>query len=53
MVSVAIPRVVLCMKWGKTYSADYVNVLYNAVMKHVTAPVRFVCLTNEPAGFGG
>ena len=58
MVSVAIPRdensgenrVVLCMKWGKTYSADYVNVLYNAVMKNVTTPVRFVCLTNEPAG---
>ena len=57
MVSVAIPRdknrVVLCMKWGKTYSADYVNVLYNAVMKNVTAPVRFVCLTNEPEGLAG
>jgi hypothetical protein len=43
-------RVVLCMKWGKLYSADYVNVLYAAVKRNLTGPFRFVCLTDDPTG---
>lgn len=43
-------RVVICMKWGTLYSADYVNVLYNAVRAHLEGPFRFVCLTDDPEG---
>ncbi len=43
-------RVVICMKWGTLYSADYVNVLYNAVRAHLEGPFRFVCLTDDPRG---
>ncbi len=43
-------RVVLCMKWGTLYSADYVNVLYNACNANITGPFRFVCLTDDRTG---
>jgi len=44
-------RVVLCMKWGDLYSADYVNVLYHAVCANLKGPFRFVCLTDNAEGF--
>ncbi len=44
-------RVVLCMKWGTLYPADYVNVLYRACRRHITGAFRFVCLTDDAAGF--
>lgn len=40
-------RVVLCMKWGTLYPAEYVNVLYRACRAHISGDFRFVCLTNE------
>lgn len=43
-------RVVLCMKWGTLFPAEYVNVLYNACRAHISGDFRFVCLTNEPEG---
>lgn len=43
-------RVVLCMKWGTLYPAEYVNVLYRACRAHITGDFRFVCLTNEAEG---
>lgn len=43
-------RVVLCMKWGTLYPAEYVNVLYQACHAHISGDFRFVCLTNEPQG---
>lgn len=43
-------RVVLCMKWGTLYGAEYANVLYNAVRANLSGPFRFVCLTDDPAG---
>ncbi len=43
-------RVVLCIKWGTLYSAEYVNVLYQACRDHITGDFRFVCLTNEAEG---
>lgn len=43
------PRIVLCMKWGNLYSAEYVNVLYNACKKNISGNFRFVCLTDNPA----
>ena len=47
----ATDRVILCMKWGTLYSADYVNVLYHAVCDHLEKPFRFVCLTDDASGF--
>lgn len=44
-------RVVLCMKWGTLYPADYVNVLYNAARAHIRGAFRFVCLTDDATGF--
>lgn len=44
-------RVVLCMKWGTLYPADYVNVLWNACRKSITGPFRFVCLADDAEGF--
>jgi hypothetical protein len=43
-------RVVLCMKWGTLYPAEYVNVLYSACRKYITGDFQFVCLTNEGEG---
>ena len=41
-------RTIICMKWGTLYSADYVNVLYNAVRANLHCEFRFVCLTDDP-----
>ena len=40
-------RVVICMKWGALYSADYVNVLFNACKANISGDFRFVCLTDH------
>ncbi|WP_050523731.1 hypothetical protein [Pseudorhodobacter wandonensis] len=39
------------MKWGTLYPAEYVNVLYNAVKRHLPGTFRFVCLTDDSSGF--
>lgn len=44
-----VERVVLCMKWGTLYGADYVNVLHNAVRRNLSGSFRFVCLTDDGA----
>lgn len=44
------PKVVLCMKWGTLYPAEYVNVLYRACQRHISGEFRFVCLTAESQG---
>ncbi len=44
-------RIVMCMKWGTLYPSDYVNVLFNACRKTITGRFRFVCLTDDAAGF--
>lgn len=43
-------RVILCMKWGTLYPADYVNVLYTACRRNLTGAFRFLCLTDDAAG---
>lgn len=43
-------RVVLCMKWGTLYPAEYVNVLYRACRANISGQFRFICLTNEGDG---
>ncbi len=44
-------RIVMCMKWGTLYPADYVNVLFHACRSHIPARFRFVCLTDDATGF--
>lgn len=44
-------RIVLCMKWGPVFPADYVNVLYRACRTHLTGGFRFVCLSDDLNGF--
>lgn len=44
------PYIILTMKWGTLYAPDYVNVLFNAFARHLDAPHRFICMTDDPAG---
>jgi hypothetical protein len=43
-------KIVLCMKWGTLYPAEYVNVLYRACKRYISGDFRFVCLTGETQG---
>lgn len=43
-------RVVLCLKWGTLFPADYVNVLFRAVSAQLAPGFRFVCLTDSAKG---
>jgi len=40
----------VCIKWGKAYPAEDVNILYQGVADHVREPFRFICLTDRPDG---
>lgn len=40
----------VCMKWGTLYGPEYVNRLYAMVRAHTSGDMRFVCLTDDPAG---
>lgn len=44
------PVLVLCMKWGTLYGADYVNNLFRGVRRHLARPHRFVCFTDDAGG---
>jgi len=39
-----------CMKWGTLYTAEDVNILYRRVKKNTSAPIRFVCYTENADG---
>ena len=41
---------VICMKWGKKFSSEYVNRLYKMVEKNLTIPYRFICFTDDAQG---
>eukprot|EP01017_Pseudomicrothorax_dubius_P008439 TRINITY_DN12774_c0_g1_i2.p1 TRINITY_DN12774_c0_g1~~TRINITY_DN12774_c0_g1_i2.p1 ORF type:complete len:408 (+),score=85.13 TRINITY_DN12774_c0_g1_i2:137-1360(+) len=43
-----LPINVVCVKWGKRYSATYVNILLAGVARHTTLPFNFYCLTDDP-----
>lgn len=43
-------RIVICVKWGKLFPADYVNVLFRAVSAHLEPGFRFICLTDRTNG---
>lgn len=49
---------VVCVKWGKKYGPDYVNNLYNALMRHQPAApeckiINMLCFTDDSAGIDG
>jgi hypothetical protein len=41
---------VLCIKWGKKYGPEYVNILRSMVSRHLHQAHRFVCLTDDATG---
>lgn len=41
---------VICVKHGNKYHSDYVNKLYNMVMRHLTIPHNFICFTEDSSG---
>ncbi len=43
-------QTVISIKWGDRYGSDYVNRLYNMVMRNTKNPTRFVCFTEDPTG---
>jgi hypothetical protein len=47
----SVPAQVLCMKWGTKFGPEYVNRLHGMVRRHLRRPFRFVCLTDDGAGF--
>jgi hypothetical protein len=40
----------VCVKWGTMYGREYVNRLYGMVSRHLAAPFRLVCLTDDREG---
>ena len=43
-------RTVVCMKWGRKYSAEYVNVLFRMVRRHCRIEHKFACITDDARG---
>lgn len=51
------PLIIVCVKYGKKYSADYVNNLYNMIhrswnpsVSSIVQRFRMTCLTDDPTG---
>ena len=42
--------IIVCVKYGTKYGADYVNKLYRGVQRNLTLPHKFVCFTENPEG---
>ena len=40
---------IVCLKHGKKYSADYVNILYNMIRRNITGDFNFYCITDNPS----
>ena len=38
---------IICLKWGKKYSAEYVNKLYAMTQRNCTVPHQFICFTEN------
>jgi hypothetical protein len=50
MGGAAEPVTVLCLKWGTKYGPHHVHRLRAMVDRHLAAPHRFLCLTDDGAG---
>ena len=42
---------IICIKWGTLFGPEYVNRLYSGVRRNFDADVRFLCMTEDSAGF--
>jgi hypothetical protein len=47
------PGLVVCMKWGSRYGAEYANKLYKSCRTHVSGDLQFVCFTDDRRGLVG
>lgn len=43
-------KLVLCIKWGPAYGAEYVNRLQHMCQRHISTPFQVVCFTDQPEG---
>jgi hypothetical protein len=50
MVYFKMSNTIVCLKWGKKYSAKYVNILYESVKRNTTYPFEFICFTEDDTG---
>jgi len=41
---------VICIKWGQAYDAEYVNKLYNMVVRNSSYNIDFYCFTDDSTG---
>lgn len=41
---------IACLKYGKKYSAEYVNILRAMTKRHLSLPHTFICFTEDPEG---
>jgi hypothetical protein len=43
---------IVCVKWGDLYSAEYVNILADMVLRNLSdnIPLKFICFTDDPQG---
>ena len=41
---------ILCFKWGTCYGPEYVNRLYAGILRNLSRPFRFVCVTDDSSG---
>jgi len=44
------PVNIMCIKWGTLFGPEYVNRLYSGVRRHISRPVRFLCMTDRGDG---
>ena len=42
---------IVCIKWGTLFGPEYVNRLYSGVRRNLDADIRFLCMTENSAGF--
>lgn len=38
----------VCLKWGKKYSAEFVNKLYGMLKRNIKKPFKLYCVTEDP-----
>lgn len=41
---------IVCLKYGVGYGPEYVNKLFNMVLRNITIPFRFYCFTEDATG---
>ncbi|HFQ61299.1 MAG TPA: hypothetical protein ENK39_03240 [Epsilonproteobacteria bacterium] len=42
---------VICIKWGHSYDAEYVNKLQNMIVRNTSYTIDFYCFTDDATGF--